>query len=132
MLGSLGAGWSASLRRKGVAILLVGALSGCATVGLGLSPYLWVGFAFVAVMAACEAYMGVIAESWIQARVPPALTGRVMSFAVFVLIGLDPASNALAGVASRAGTSAMLFGAGVGTLLTGAFGALSRPLRRLA
>lgn len=131
MIGSLAAGWSASVRRKGTAILLVGALSGCATVGLGLSPYFLVGFAFVAVMTACEAYMGVIAESWIQARVPPALTGRVMSVAVFVLIGLDPASNALAGLVSRAGASVMLFAAGAGTLLTSAVGALSRPLRHL-
>lgn len=132
LVGGFAAGWSGSVRRKGTLILVVVAVSGVAIIGFGLSPCLWVAFAFVLVMACCENFVGVIMESWIQARVAPELTGRVISVAVFALVGLDPLSNALAGLFSRVGVGVMLFGAGVGSVFAGGLGLLSRSLRRLA
>jgi hypothetical protein len=57
------------------------------------------------------------------------LIGRVMSFAMFSAVALDPISFALAGVLVELDLTAMFLAAGALLLLTAVLGALSRTMR---
>ena len=76
-----------------------------------------------------SSFLGVITISWLQERTEPALIGRVMSFAMFSAVALDPISFALAGILVGIDLTSMFLAAGALLLLTAVSGALSRTMR---
>jgi hypothetical protein len=87
--------------------------------------------ALATAIGATSSFLGVITISWLQERTEPRLIGRVMSFAKFSAVALDPISFALAGVLVELDLTAMFLAAGALLLLTAALGALSRMMREV-
>ena len=92
-------------------------------------------FGVIALLAiaigATSSFLGVITVSWLQERTEPALIGRVMSFAMFSAVALDPISFALAGILVGIDLTSMFLVAGALLLLTAVLGALSRTMREV-
>jgi hypothetical protein len=80
--------------------------------------------AALAVMGVAIGYVNIVAISWIQARVDPAMVGRVMSLVMLMSFGITPLSLALAGVLIDLDATALFVGAGVLTMLTALFAGL--------
>lgn len=59
-------------------------------------PNLVAAVALATAIGPTESFLGVITISWLQERTEPDLIGRVMSFAMFSAVALDPISFALA------------------------------------
>ncbi len=128
-LGLLVAGWavgglagtaiagSAKLERQGRVLLLGLAVSGLAMAAVGLAGSLAVAVLLFAVGGLCIGYVNIVAISWLQARVPMAMLGRVMSVAMLVGFGVSPLSMAIAGVLIDANATAMFIGAGALVIL---------------
>jgi MFS family permease len=85
------------LTRQGPVILGALALSGMAMLAVGVAP--WIGLVAVAlaVMGLAIGYVNIVALSWLQSRIEPAMIGRVMALAMLMGFGITPLSLALAG-----------------------------------
>ncbi|HVD35178.1 MAG TPA: hypothetical protein VNB93_05545 [Rubrobacter sp.] len=94
-------------------------------------PNLVAAVALATAIGATSSFLGVITISWLPERTEPRLIGRVMSFAIFSAVALDPISFALAGVLAELDLTAMFLAAGALLLLTAALGALSRTMREV-
>jgi MFS family permease len=82
--------------------------------GYAIGTAVWQLMAFAVFFGACITAGSVVWGTLMQARVPPALRGRVHSLDWFVSIGLSPLSFALTGPVSKAiGVEATLIVAGV-------------------
>jgi hypothetical protein len=55
--------------------------------------------------------------AWLQRRSEPAYLGRVMSLVMFAVMGLTPASYAIAGAVAESGLAILFLGAGVAMVL---------------
>ena len=49
------------------------------------------------VMGAANGYNNILMITWLQQKIAPEMTGRIMSLFMFAAIGLNPISTALAG-----------------------------------
>jgi hypothetical protein len=78
----------------------------------------------LAVMGLSIGYVNIIAVSWLQARVDPALVGRVMSLVMLMSFGITPLSIGLAGALIDANATALFVGSGLLVLVTVVFAAL--------
>jgi MFS family permease len=86
----------------------------------------WVGFALLAVLGIGDGYVAVTMMSVVQRVTPKAMLGRVMSLVMLAMLGLMPASTALAGAIVKLGPTALFAGAGAGLLLVTAVAAAGR------
>jgi MFS family permease len=129
VLGSVIAGSIERVRRRGLAVLGLTASLGLEVAAFGFVSNLPAATALALAIGASASCLGVINVSWLQERSEAALTGRVMSLALFATIALDPISFALAGVLVEINLRAMFLGAGALLLLTAALGAASRNMR---
>src|SRR5215207_2819719 len=94
-------------------------------------PNLVAAVALATAIGATSSFLGVITISWLQERTEPRLIGRVMSFAMFSAVALDPISFALAGVLVELDLTAVFLAAGTLLLLTAVLGALSPTMREV-
>ena len=94
-------------------------------------PNLVAAIALATAIGATASFLGVITISWLQERTEPGLLGRVMSFAMFSAVALDPISFALAGILVELDLTAMFLAAGALLLLTALLGVLSRTMREV-
>lgn len=85
-------------RLLGHVLLGVCALFGVGLVGLGLAYSLLGAIVPAAGMGFAAGYLTVSFFTWIQARTPQRLMGRMMSLIIFASVGLVPLSQALSGV----------------------------------
>jgi MFS family permease len=93
-------------------------LSVCAVFGLGLAV---LGLAHTLVAALLPAllmglavgYLMVFFFSWVQARTPQRMMGRMMSLIIFASVGLVPLSQLIAGAVARWSVTALFFGAAI-------------------
>lgn len=109
-----------SARAVGVVMLGADLVAGLCILWLGASDSFALAAPALALMGAANAYGGVVALSWIQQRIPAALSGRVLGVVMFAMMGLTPVSMALGGF--------VVAGASLATLLWlsgGAVAALS-------
>jgi hypothetical protein len=121
---SAGSGWGLiELGLTGLLGIIVGRIA--------FVPNLVAAVALATAIGATSSFLGVITISWLQERTEPRLIGRVMSFAMFSAVALDPISFALAGVLAELDLTAMFLAAGALLLLTAALGALSRTMREV-
>jgi MFS family permease len=93
-------------------------LAVCVVFGLGLAV---LGFAHTLVAALLPAllmglavgYLMVFFFSWVQARTPQRMMGRMMSLVIFASVGLVPLSQLVSGAVARWSVTALFVGAAV-------------------
>lgn len=73
--------------------------------------------------------VGVVASSWLQARTPNQLQGRMASLLIFALVAVDPFSNALAGVLIDISLMALFAVASCLMIVTGVVASASAAIR---
>jgi MFS family permease len=129
LIGVVGAGSVSRFRRRGLIELGLTGLLGITVGAIAFVPNLVVAIALATAIGATSSFLGVITISWLQERTEPRLIGRVMSFAMFSAVALDPISFALAGVLVELDLTAVFLAAGALLLLTAVLGALSRTMR---
>lgn len=112
LAGTLAAG-SIRLERGGRVILASIAIAGVSMAITGLASWMPVVVAALAVMGLAIGYTNVIAISWLQARVEPAMAGRVMSVVMLMGFGITPLSLGIAGALIDLDATAMFTGAGI-------------------
>jgi uncharacterized membrane protein YgaE (UPF0421/DUF939 family) len=64
-------------------------------------------------------YVNILAISWLQARVPTDMVGRVMALAMLMGFGITPLSLGLAGALIDLDATALFLGAGALVVLVG-------------
>ena len=129
LIGIVGAGSVSRFRRRGLIELGLTSLLGVIVGAIAFVPNLAAAIALAIAIGATSSFLGVVTVSWLQERTEPALIGRVMSFAMFSAVALDPISFALAGMLVGLDLTAMFLAAGALLLLTAVLGALSRTMR---
>jgi predicted MFS family arabinose efflux permease len=131
LVGVVGAGSVSRFRRRGLIELGLTGLLGIIVGSIAFVPNLAVAVALATAIGATSSFLGVVTVSWLQERTEPALIGRVMSFAMFSAVALDPISFALAGMLVGLNLTVMFLAAGALLLLTAVLGALSRTMREV-
>ena len=131
LVGVVGAGSVSRFRRRGLIELGLTGLLGIIVGAIAFVPNLAAAVALAIAIGATSSFLGVITVSWLQERTEPALIGRVMSFAMFSAVALDPISFALAGILVGINLTSMFLVAGALLLLTAVLGALSRTMREV-
>ena len=131
LIGVVGAGSVSRFRRRGLIELGLTGLLGIIVGAIAFVPNLAAAVALAIAIGATSSFLGVVTVSWLQERTEPALIGRVMSFAMFSAVALDPISFALAGLLVGLNLTAMFLAAGALLLLTAVLGALSRTMREV-
>ena len=109
-------------------------LSIISLMGIGLAV---VGFAPTAYIAATAAlgmgiangYANVMLITWLQQKIAPEMTGRIMSLVMFAAIGLNPVSTALAGALIGLNATVLLVCAGISMTLFTLLAAFSPTVR---
>jgi Major Facilitator Superfamily len=118
-------------RKRGLQILLMGAVTGLELVAIGLAPREAVIEALLALMGLGVGFVNVQFGTWLQTRVERALLGRVMSVLMFCAVGLVPISYALAGGLALWSLPALFAGAGALLAATSILAASSRAARAI-
>ena len=77
--------------------------------------------AALAVMGVSIGYVNIVAVSWLQGRVQPAMVGRVMSIVMLMGFGITPLSLGLSGALIDLDATALFVGAGVLTVVAALF-----------
>jgi hypothetical protein len=131
LIGIVGAGSVSRFRRRGLIELGLTGLLGLIVGAIAFVPNLAAAVALAIAIGAISSFLGVITVSWLQERTESALIGRVMSFAMFSAVALDPISFALAGILVGIDLTSMFLAAGALLLLTAVLGALSRTMREV-
>ena len=129
LIGVVGAGSVSRFRRRGLIELGLTGLLGVIVGAIAFVPNLAAAITIATAIGATSSFLGVVTISWLQERTQPALIGRVMSFAMFSAVALDPISFALAGILVELDLTSMFLAAGALLLLTAVLGALSRTMR---
>jgi hypothetical protein len=129
LIGVVGAGSVSRFRRRGLIELGLTGLLGIIVGAIAFVPNLAAALALAIAIGPTSSFLGVITVSWLQERTEPALIGRVISFAMFSAVALDPISFVLAGILVSLNLTAMFLAAGALLLLTAVLGVLSRTMR---
>ena len=133
-VGIIGYGWvatahipaiNATSQAQGRRLLATLGVSGVAMLVVALAPTMWVVFGALGVMGGLIGYTNIVALSWLQRRVDPAMIGRVMAIVMLMGFGITPLSYALAGWLLDVNATALFAGAAVIIILTTAFAAAS-------
>ncbi|MHB8892633.1 MAG: MFS transporter, partial [Candidatus Limnocylindrales bacterium] len=137
-LGLMEAGWAAGalagiilagnvrLDRQGRVVVGAFAAAGLMMAAVGTLSSMPGVVAALAVMGVAIGYVNVVAVSWLQGRVQPAMVGRVMSIVMLMSFGITPLSLGLSGALIDLDATALFVGAGALTVVTAAFAAAMR------
>jgi len=118
LAGTLVAG-NLRVRRAGLALLGSVLVAGVAMMVVGVAPWMPVVAIALAVMGIAIGYVNILAISWLQARVPTDMVGRVMALAMLMGFGITPLSLGLAGALIDLDATALFLGAGALVVLVG-------------
>jgi hypothetical protein len=129
LIGVVAAGSVSTFRRRGLIEIRLTGLLGIIVGAIAFVPNLSAAIALATAIGATASFLGVITISWLQERSEPGMLGRVMSFAMFSAVALDPISFALAGVLVELNLTTMFLAAGTLLLLTALLGAASPTMR---
>ena len=100
--------------RIGSVVMLILGVSGLGIAALSIVDSTIVAAALSAVSGASLGYGNLLGMSWIQARIPRQLMGRVMSLLMLGSMGLVPVSELVAGALVQVSLSGLLAVAGLG------------------
>ena len=132
-LGLMEAGWAAGalvgivlagnvrLEHQGRMVVGAVAAAGLMMVAVGTLGAMPGVVAALAVMGVAIGYVNIVAVSWLQGRVQPAMVGRVMSIVMLMSFGITPLSLGLSGALLDLNATALFVGAGVLTVLAALF-----------
>jgi len=135
-LGLMEAGWAAGalvgivlagnvrIERQGRVVVGAVAVAGLMMAAVGTLGSLPVVVAALAVMGVAIGYVNVVAVSWLQGRVRPAMVGRVMSIVMLMSFGITPLSLGLAGALIDVDATALFVGAGALTVVAAVFASI--------
>ena len=101
-----------SKKMLGTISLSVISVMGIGLAVIGIAPTVDVAATAALMMGTANGYANIMLITWLQQKVAPEMTGRVMSFVMFAAIGMNPVSTALAGGLIGLGATALLVGAG--------------------
>ena len=99
-------------RRFGPILVVLFALSGLLLMPFGFLNSMWVAAAVALVIGVAEGYAGIMFMSWLQARTPQRMMGRVMSLLMISAVGLSPLSYAVSGALLKLSLEWVFVGAG--------------------
>jgi Major Facilitator Superfamily len=125
VIGAVIAGSVGQLPRFGTTLLGVACLLGIGLAAIGVAPTILVAIAIMAPMAVLVGLVNVQYISWLQARVPEHLLGRVMSLVMLGSIGLAPVSLAAAGALVDLGAATLMYAVAGGIVLAAALAGLA-------
>lgn len=118
-------------RQMSLRLLLVTGVMGVGLALTGLASTTLIAAAVGLAMGAAGGYVMIVFITWLQARTPQAMLGRVMSLLMFAAVGLMPVSVALAGALVDWSITATFLGAGALLLVLVSWGALNPALRAM-
>ncbi len=101
LIGVVGAGSVSRFSRRGLIELGLTGLLGIIVGAIAFVPNLVAAVALATSIGAISSFLGVITISWLQERAEPRLIGRVMSFAMFSAVALDPSPSPSPGYSSN-------------------------------
>jgi MFS family permease len=101
-----------SNKQLGTVSLSILSLMGIGLAVIGLAPTMYIAATAAVVMGTANGYANIMLITWLQQKVAPEMTGRIMSLVMFAAIGLNPVSTALAGALIGLNTGILLIGAG--------------------
>jgi MFS family permease len=120
ILGSL-LGGALTFNRRGLLFISMMAVFGAVFVLHGVSPSFVFTLGLNALLGVASGVFNVVGISWLQRRTDPTMIGRVMSLIMLSSVGLQPISNAIAGLLVDANMNLLFFSAGglilIGTVL---------------
>jgi Major Facilitator Superfamily len=117
----------------GVMILTFDAVNGAVLIGLGFSRSTAIAAMLAFTMGVAGGYLQVSLITWVQARIPVELLGRMMSIVLFVSFGMGTLSSAFSGLILSWFSISQLF-AWSGALIlviSGLFASLSATIRAI-
>jgi Major Facilitator Superfamily len=131
LLGTVLAGILPKPSKKllGTLSLSILSLMGIGLAMIGLAPTMYAAAAAALVMGTANGYANIMLITWLQQKVAPDMTGRIMSLVMFAAIGLNPVSTALAGTLIGLNVAVLLVCAGLLMTLFTLSAAFSRAVR---
>jgi predicted MFS family arabinose efflux permease len=105
-----------SKKLLGTISLSVISVMGIGLAAIGLAPTMYIAATSALVMGIANGYANIMLITWLQQKVVPEMTGRIMSLVMFAAIGLNPVSTALAG--ALIGINATILLVCAGSLMT--------------
>ena len=113
LIGSALAGLlPAPKRGLGLLLIFLFALSGLLVMPFGFLTSMLLAAVIALIIGLGGGYTDVIFATWLQARTPQRMLGRVMSLLMIATVGLGPASNVLAGALIKLSLEGVFIGAG--------------------
>jgi predicted MFS family arabinose efflux permease len=97
LIGALTTGWVGGVRRQGLAVLIAVTVWGAAITGFGVSRWLPLGLALLAVAGAADVVSAVFRNTILQLAVPDSLRGRLSALHIAVVTGGPRLGDAEAG-----------------------------------
>jgi MFS family permease len=113
---------NSSLDRQGRIVIAAVIVAGLAVIVVGILPWLPGAVAGLFALGLSIGYTNIVGVSWLQARVEPALVGRVMSLVMLLGFGITPLSLGLAGALIDVNAVALFVGAGLLVVAAGILG----------
>ncbi|HET8707700.1 MAG TPA: MFS transporter [Pseudomonadales bacterium] len=101
-----------SPKRLGTILLSAISMMGIGLAVIGVAPSTLVAAFASLVMGATNGYNNILLITWLQNRISPAMTGRMMSLIMFASLGLNPISTALSGALIGLNATALMVVAG--------------------
>jgi predicted MFS family arabinose efflux permease len=101
-----------SKKLLGTISLSVISVMGIGLAAIGLATTMYIAATSALVMGIANGYANIMLITWLQQKVVPEMTGRIMSLVMFAAIGLNPVSTALAGALIGMNATVLLVCAG--------------------
>jgi len=101
-----------SKKLLGTVLLSVISSMGIGLAVIGITPTLTFAALAAFVMGTANGYSNILMITWLQQKIAPEMTGRIMSLVMFAAIGLNPVSTALAGALIGLNATVLLICAG--------------------
>ncbi len=115
-------------RRLGHILVGTYILSGLLIMPFGFLKATWLAAGLVIVIGVMGGYTNIIFTTWLQARTPQKMLGRVMSLLMIASIGLSPFSNAVSGALIKLSLGWVFVGAGAMMALLSVVAGLRREI----
>ena len=118
-------------RRLGHFLVITYVLSGMLIMPFGFLTATWLAAALVVAIGVMGGYTNIMFTTWLQARTPQKVMGRVMSLLMIASIGLSPISNAVSGALIKLSLGWVFVGAGAMMALLSIAAGLRREIAEM-
>ncbi len=118
-------------RRLGRFLVITYVLSGILIMPFGFLTATWLAAALVVAIGVMGGYTNIMFTTWLQARTPQNVMGRVMSLLMIASIGLSPISNAVSGALIKLSLGWVFVGAGAMMALLSLAAGLRREIAEM-